>query len=95
MITEIVSKVLWPVPGRFRLTAFDNDRQRHEDERKHLHQMKNITLTDHNCRFVVSKENVNEMVLQTPYGKCGALVHQTGLFSFTDVSLVNFSQDFA
>ena len=59
----------------------------------------NITLTDHKCRFVVSKENVNEMVLQTPYGKCGALVHQTGLFSlitsFTDVSLVNFNQDFA
>lgn len=44
----------------------------------------NITLSDTQCHFVVSKDNQNEMVLQTEYGKCGAVVHQTGIYNVHD-----------
>ena len=48
-----------------------------EDGRKYQTK-KNITLADRNCPFVVSEENEDEMVIRTPYGKCGAVIHQTG-----------------
>ena len=56
--------------------------------KKHRNVEKNITLSDTECRFVASKENEDEMVLETQYGKCGAIVHQTGKISLSSKSFI-------
>ena len=48
----------------------------HNTENNLRHNTKNITLSDTSCQFSVL--NRQEMVLETEYGKCGAMVHQTG-----------------
>ncbi|XP_066915334.1 uncharacterized protein [Clytia hemisphaerica] len=65
------------------------------DENSLRQHTKNITLSDTSCQFSVL--NQQEMILETEYGRCGAIVHQTGkhiiyknqIFHWDDMEIVD------